>query len=43
MVVFEADLPLAGVFDDDLRFAVGFGVVSTSGDASGVVSDSAIG
>ena len=41
MVVFEADLPLAGAFDDDLCLAAGFGVVSASCDA-GEVSDCAI-
>ena len=41
MVVFEADLPLAGAFNDDLRLAACFGVVSASCDA-GEVSDCAI-
>ena len=43
VVVFEADFPLAGVFEDDLRLAAGFGVVSTSGGASGGVSASTVG
>lgn len=36
-----ADLALAGAFEDDLRLAAGFGVVSASCDA-GEVSDCAI-
>ncbi len=43
IVVFQADLPRSCAFEDDLRFAAGFGAVSTSGGASGVASGSAVG
>ena len=45
MVVFEVDLPLADVFEEDLRSAAGFEVASTSSsDVWGVVSsDSTVG
>jgi hypothetical protein len=45
VVVFEVDLPLVDVFEEDLRSAAGFEVASTSSsDAWGVVSsDSTVG
>ena len=44
VVVFEVDLPLVDVFEDDLRSAAGFEVASTSSsDACSVVSNSTVG
>ena len=43
MVVFEVDLPLVDVFEDDLRFAAGFEVEAISCDASGIASNSTVG
>lgn len=43
MVVFEVPLPLAGVFDDDLRLVAGLEVVSDSAIGWAAVSSSTVG